>query len=229
MLNSSKHHKQVAYEQAIAFRKRGFTYTEIAKICAVSRSTVSKWLAKEGFSQEITVRNKIRANKANSERIKLINKARKAERTKHYQAVLHQAEIEYKHYRHYPTFITGLALYYGLGDLKDPNLIRLSSARPELHLALITFVQEYLGVLRGDIRFWLALYKEHEPVACLKYWSKQTKISVSQFYKHQTINKRGNSKTALQFGFGNTIIGDTLLKKKLLHWIKLLEKEMKKK
>ena len=47
-------YKQAAYEQAVAFRKRGFTYSEIAKICNVSKGTVSNWLRHETFSQDPT-------------------------------------------------------------------------------------------------------------------------------------------------------------------------------
>lgn len=229
MSDSITHYKQNAYEQAVVYRKRGFTYTEIAKICGVSRGTVSKWLANEGFSQEVASVNKKRAYTANSKRLKLVNKARQAERNKQYRAILHQAETEYKHYRHSPAFSVGLALYFGLGDLNNPTVIRISSSRPEIHQTLIIFIQEYLGVFKKDIHFWLALNKEHDPVVCMKHWSKHTKLSIGQFYKHQTIIKGVNSKATLQFGCGNTIIGNTLLKKKLLHWIKLINQEVNKK
>lgn len=223
----SKYYKQEAYEQAVALRKRGFTYTEIAKICGVSRGTLSKWLAGEAFSKTVTILNKQRANKANSSRIKLINKARQAERLKHYKNILRQAETEFKHYRHSPLFISGLMLYYTVGDLGASTPIRFANARPELHRLMIIFSQEYLGIAKADIHFWLTLHKEHDPVVCLKYWSKQIKLSIGQFYKQQIVPKRTTRKNPLQFGYGNTIIGNTLLKKKLLHWVKLLEAETK--
>ena len=49
--------KEEIYKQAVEFRKRGFTYSEIAKICGVSKSTVSNWLSKKKFSKEIAKDN----------------------------------------------------------------------------------------------------------------------------------------------------------------------------
>ena len=60
----------------------------------------------------------------------------------------------------------------------------------------------------------------------MKYWSKKTGISVAQFYKSQVIEGRSKKRT-LHFGVGNTIIGSTLLKKKLDLWISLALKEWK--
>jgi transcriptional regulator with XRE-family HTH domain len=227
MSDSRGHYKKEAYEQAIAFRKRGFTYSEIAKICGVSRGTVSAWLATEPFSQKIAASNRAQATKANTERLKLVNKARTAERTAQYKEILRLAETEYKHYRSSPTFVAGLTTYFAVGDMTDPHVIRLTNARPELHRFFITFALEYLGCAKETVHFWLLLYPTHDPVVCMKQWSRQTKLSVGQFYKHQVVKPRGKNKETLQFGVGNTIIGNTLLKIKLLHWIKLLEKETK--
>ncbi len=225
MLVSRGRYKKEAYEQAIAFRKRGFTYTEIAKICAVSRGTISNWLAKEPFSQVVAETNKKQAAKDNKERIKLVNKARNAERATKYSEVLHLAETEYKHYRTAPAFVSGLMIYLAEGDMNDPRVIRLSTSRMELQQIFIRFVTEYLGVNIKTIHFWLLLYPDLDEIKCMKYWSKKTGLSVSKFYKNQVIAGRSNKPT-LHFGVGNTIIGSVLLKKKLVHWIELAKKEL---
>ena len=227
MIVSRGRYKKEAYEQAIAFRKRGFTYTEIAKICAVSRGTVSNWLAKEPFSQVVAETNKKQAAKDNKERIKLVNKARNAERATKYNEVLHLAETEYRHYRTTPVFIAGLMIYLAEGDLSDSRKIRLSSSRIELQQIFIRFITEYLGVDKKTIHFWLLLYPDLDEIKCMKYWRKKTGLSVGQFYKNQVIAGRSNKPT-LHFGVGNTIIGSILLKKKLLNWIELASKELKK-
>ena len=48
------------YEQAV-LRKRGFTLAEIAKYCDIAKSTASKWLKEEAFSQAVTTQNAKRA------------------------------------------------------------------------------------------------------------------------------------------------------------------------
>ncbi len=71
-----RHYKQDAYDQALAFRRRGFTYSEIAKICNVSVSTLSNWLAHEPFSKQVAHDNNDKAIAQNTKRLALINKAR---------------------------------------------------------------------------------------------------------------------------------------------------------
>lgn len=225
MTVSPGHYKKEAYEQAIAFRKRGFTYTEIAKICGVSVSTVSAWLKPLPFSVEITAQNKARASQENKKRMVSINKARTAERAKQYDQVVRMAETEYQNYRHSTLFVAGLMLYISEGDSTNPRLIRLTNSRPELHKIFIKFIQTYLGVEKSAIKFWLLLYPDLDEVLCMKQWSKKIGISVAQFYKNQVIQGLSHKQT-LHFGVGNTIIGSTLLKKKLHRWVELSLKEL---
>lgn len=220
-------YKKEAYEQAVAFRKRGFTYTEIAKICAVSRGTISNWLAKEEFSRQIAKTNMERAYKDNVGRIKLVNKARNAERNTQYKEILRLAETEYKHYRSNPLFVASLMLYANVGDKKLSNLIRIANNEPKFHNIFVRFALDYLGVEKPSIHFWLLLYPEHDEVKCMKHWSRKINITVGQFYKNQVVTNRSN-KQPLHFGVGNTIIGNTLLKKKLLFWIELFLKDLQK-
>jgi transcriptional regulator with XRE-family HTH domain len=218
--------KQEAYKQAISFRKRGFTYTEIAKICNVSRGTVSNWLRTESFSQVIAKENMAKAAKENKKRLALINKARVVERKEQYVHTLKTAETEYKHYKHNPLFVAGLTLYLTIGDTTDPRRLRITSARTDLHRLFITFTTEYLGVDKKDVRFWLLLYPDHDEVTCMKHWCKKTDLSPAQFHKNQVVSGRSQHNT-LHFGVGNTIIGSTLLKQKLQLWLKLFSKEYK--
>lgn len=227
MVVSRGKYKREAYEQAVAFRKRGFTYTEIAKICNVSRGTISNWLAKETFSVAVAQTNKKQAAKDNQVRIKLVNKARNAERATKYSEMLKHAETEYKHYRSSPLFTAGLMVYLAAGDMTDPRVIRLSTSKIELQQVFIHFAVEFLGVDKKTIHFWLLLFPTHDPVTCMKQWSKKTGLSVGQFGKNQVVSSK-SSKQTLQFGVGNTIIGNILLKKKLLRFIALATKELQK-
>ena len=220
-------YKKEAYEQAIAFRKRGFTYTEIAKICDVSRGTISNWLANEDFSKQVAKTNKEIAYKENVGRIKLVNKARNAERGTQYKEVLRLAETEYKHYRSNPLFTAGLMVYESIGDKKPGSLLRITNSNPELHNIFIKFAFDYLGVERNRLHFWLLLYPEHDEIKCMKRWNRKINVTLGQFYKNQIVINRGN-KEPLHFGVGNTIIGSTLLKKKLLFWIELFLKDLQK-
>jgi len=227
-MSKGRHYKQAAYEQVIAFRQRGFTYTEIAKICNVSRGTVSNWLHPEPFSQLVAEANKKRAIVDNTKRLALINKARVSERKQQYVTAERTAVTEYQHYRASPLFVAGVVLYMTEGDLDHPHLIRLSNSRADLHKLFISFARSYLGVEKTAIRCWLLLYPGLTEEDCLKYWSKQIGVPLTQFHKTQTVKGR-HTKQILHFGVGNTIICSTLLKRKLQKWIALAKKDLIKK
>jgi transcriptional regulator with XRE-family HTH domain len=212
-------------DQAIRLRERGFTLQEIAKVCDVSKSTISKWLAGSDISARVTKQNKRRAGLANVSRLKLINKARNIEREKKYQEAVKEAEVSFKHYRKDPLFIAGLMLYIGEGDNKDRAKIRIANSRTSVHRIYIDFMVAYFGIERSKIRFWVLLYPDLSEGACMKYWSKALKLPYSQFYKNQVIQGKSKKRT-LQFGVGNTIIVSTVLKYKLNRWIELAEKDL---
>jgi DNA-binding transcriptional MerR regulator len=211
-------------EQALAFRKRGFTLEEIAKICEVSKSTVSKWLKNNAFSADITKQNKRRAGQENAKRLKLMSKTRTTERRNRYLEIERSAETEFKHYKRDPLFMAGLMLYEAIGDTTDERMIRLSTSRMSVHRTFISFALEYLGVSKNKIKFWLMLYPSHSEEACMKKWHKATTLPYSQFYKNHIIQGK-SSKPTLHHGVGNTIIGSTVLKRKLNRWLELVAKE----
>lgn len=212
------------YEQAVQFRRRGFTYSEIAKIVGVSKSTVSNWLAKKAFSKKVRTDNSLRAARDNVKRIGLVNKARTAERKNRYTEAIASAETEYVHYKKDPVFIAGLVAYVCNGDVHDDSRIRITSSDPLVHMVFLQCVHAYLGVEKESVHFWLLLYKGHNEKKCMTYWSKKMKLSLAQFYKTQFVQQKVSNE-GLQHGSGNTIIGSTVLKKKLLRWIELYRKE----
>jgi len=220
-------HNEEAYLEAKRLRIRGFTYAEIAKICNVSRGTVSNWLRHEEFSQRIATENKRRAVAENTKRLASINKARTTERKRQYADVERSAQTEYKHYRHNPLFTAGLALYLAQGDMSDSGTIRLTDSRVELHQLFVRFLVEYMAVEKPLVRFWLLLYPDHDEVVCMKYWCKKAGLSPAQFYKNQYIQSRSQTKST-HHGVGNTVLASVLLKKKLLAWLLLLQKDVSK-
>ena len=212
-------------ELATYYRKRGFSYSEIAKIVGVSKGTLSAWFAKKRFSKEVAQVNMAKANKENVKRISLLNKSRQKEREKIYKAAVKQAEVEYKHYKSNSLFIAGLMLYVGEGDNKHRRLIRIANARMDIHSIFIRFAIDFLGVDKSSVRFWLLLYPDLVEKDCVVAWNKVLKLKTEQFYKHQVIEGKSNKRT-LQYGIGNTIISNTVLKLKLNRWIELAIKEI---
>ncbi len=216
--------KSAQFTKAVELRKRGFTYEEIAKLVGVSKSSISNWLSRETWSVRVRENNQKRAARDNSKRISLLNKARTNQFEKLYTEAEHSAKTEFKHYKANPLFIAGLMLYVSLGDQDPTHPIRLSSARLEAHRIFIRFVQEYLGVPREKIRFLPFLYPSASAVSTLERWAKTIRLPASQFHKYQVIPNI-HSKQPLRSGVGNTIIGGTVLKRKLIVWVKLASRE----
>jgi predicted transcriptional regulator len=215
------------FAQALQFRKRGFTLEEIAKICEVSKSTVSKWLKNNVISEGVTKQNKKRAGRENAKRLQLMSKTRTRERALRYKEVEQSADVEFKHYKKHPLFIAGLVTYASIGDITNEHSIRLTTARMVAHKTFMTFAVEYLGVPRNKVKLWLILYQDHNEEACMKKWHKATTLPYAQFHKNQIIKSKPKHKT-LHHGVGNTIIGSTVLKHKLIRWIELMQKELTK-
>lgn len=211
------------YKQALIFRKRGFTYEEIAKICGVSKSTVAHWCRGKRFSKQVAKDNASRAAKENAKRVGLLQKARQAERKHTYLAAETAARTEFKHYCTNPLFIAGVMLYAASGDRKDMSRIRLTTNQMDLHRIFITFLQEYLGVPKVNIQFWLLLYQDQDQKKLTQQWAKRIKLPASQFGKTQVISQTSKG---LHAGTGNTIIGNTVLKRKLSVWVDLALKEL---
>lgn len=211
------------FKQAVEFRKRGFTYSEIAKICDLSKGTVSNWLSKKSFSKKVAKHNSLKAIRDNKKRLSLINKAKKAEREVRYKEAVRSADTEYRHYQSSPLFIAGLAVYQSAGDLTSHSNIRLTSNRADIHRTFIRFAEEYLGVEKKKIHFWLLLIGEASLERSVRFWTRQTGLSLAQFGKTQFVNPKSKS---LHKGTGNTIIGSTVLKLKLNRWIELATKEL---
>jgi transcriptional regulator with XRE-family HTH domain len=217
--------KKAEKTQAIELRKRGFTLREISKYTNVSVSTISLWLKDEAWSARITIDNQKRAARDNSKRISLLNKARSNQFKKLYAEAERSAVTEFKHYKHNPLFTAGLMLYTALGDATADHQMRITSTRMDVHRIFISFATEYLGVPRETVRFWLSLYPDLDPEKCSRTWSKALRIPLSQFHKYQVIEGRSKKRT-LHSGAGNTIIGGTVLKKRLLKWIQIAMKEL---
>ncbi len=214
-----------AKQKTEELRRRGLTYTEIAKYTGVSVSTVSAWLADKPWSVKVKEENQKRAARDNSKRISLLNKARGNQYKKMYAEAERLAVLEYKHYKHNPLFIAGLMLYVGEGDNTDNHVIRIANSRMDVHRIFIKFSTEYLGVPHEKIRFWLLLYPDLDEIKCIKAWSRKLGLSVGHFHKNQVIEGRSKKRT-LHFGVGNTIIGGTAMKKKLLKWIEIASKDL---
>lgn len=213
------------YEEVVQFRRRGFTYSEIARIVGVSKSTVAKWLKEKDFSKRVTEDNAARAAKDNRKRMRMLNKTRANEHKRLRSETKRSAELEYKHFKQSPLFIAGVMAYLSHGDMQKDGPIRLTTTNQDVHRIFCKFMREYGGISSEDIRFWLLLYPDCSETACERRWLRALKLTKQQCYKHQRVAGTYRTKT-LHHGVGNTIIGNAILKQRLCTWVALASKEL---
>ncbi|MEX2340857.1 MAG: hypothetical protein WD605_00880 [Candidatus Paceibacterota bacterium] len=141
------------YQKARDFRKRGFSYTEIAKIVGVSRGTLSNWFGKQSFSKKVRVDNEVKARRDNVKRISLLNKARDKERAKQYISAKKTASTEFKHFKSSSLFLLSLGFYGAAGDIKHATQIRFPNQRATTHKIFRKFLVEFLGAEKSKIYY----------------------------------------------------------------------------
>lgn len=211
-----------SYALAVDLRKRGFTLAEIAKVCDVSKSTVSKWLKNKGFSADATKRNAARAAAENGKRLSLMAKARGTEARRRTNDALSSAKVEFENYAEIPAFRSGLMVYLAAGNRESLHKIQLSHSDVDVHRQFHSFLERFLGLERTRIRLLLHLPKGSKVSTVQQHWQRHTKLAVNQFYKPQIATHA--RKKPLRFGVGNTIIASTYHQRKLVEWVELARK-----
>ena len=80
----------------------------------------------------------------------------------------------------------GLGLYWGEGNKKNKNTIRLGNTDPGIVNKFIEFLLVILGAKKDKLRFGLQIFSDMPADEVLKYWLKQLSgygINRSQFFK----------------------------------------------
>ena len=80
----------------------------------------------------------------------------------------------------------GLGLYWGEGNRRNPNSIRLGNTNPSLIRKFLEFLIVILGINKNKLRFGLQIFSDISPQGALNYWMdelKTFKIKRDQFHK----------------------------------------------
>lgn len=214
--------KEEFKRKAWELRKEGKSYNSIRKELKVSKSTLSYWFQYLDWSREVKNKNAKEIEKISTNRIILLNKAKKKLSLERHENMKKEAMEEFEKYKDNPIFIAGLMLYLGEGDksIKTGHL-RMGNVDPYVLKIFMKFIIMFCSINKEKIRFWLLCYPDHDIEKCLNWWSESIKISKDQFYKTQVIQGRHKEKKLL-YGVGNITITSTFLKTKVLKWIELM-------
>jgi len=75
----------------------------------------------------------------------------------------------------------GIGLYWGEGNKKNKNSVRLGNTDPALINAFMDFLIKLYGVKREDFRFGLQIFTDIDTAEALEYWTKCLGVNASQF------------------------------------------------
>lgn len=176
--------------QAKILRRKGLSLNEISHKLGVSKGSVSLWVRNEHLSasaqkrlQNKKTKGQKAAAKANIQ--KRVNKEKEAEllATK----TLSNLKMDY------PTSMTLCALIFWCEGGKRPGSgVEFTNSDPDLVRFFVTLMRELFDLDETKFRICAHLHNYHDQEKQLMFWSKHTKIPLSQFSK--TYNKPNTSK-----------------------------------
>lgn len=171
---------------------------EISRIFNYSERTVNYWLAKYGIKKRsISEAMYIKYN-PNGDPFKIIDKPRTIE-----EAILYGL---------------GLGLFWGEGNKKNKNSVRLGNTDPNLIRNFLDFLIKIFRIDKDKLKFGLQIFSDIDTKKALKFWIdelKQFGINKNQFFK-VTVTKSGsigNYKEKSKYGVLTVHFGNTKLKK----------------
>ncbi len=212
--------------RSIELREAGYSYSHIASVVGVSKSTLSSWLAGVPYTPNAETVAKIGAALAASGAAQARRKLCSLNEA-HEEAANDLGEISKRE-----LFMLGLGLYMGEGTKSTRN-IRFSNANPSIVKLIIRWFHEVLGVPVSHLRIRLHLYPDSNEGECIHFWSRFTGIPPLQFFK-SAIDVRRDKKwekaRKLPFGTAHLSInslGDrrfgVFLARKIVAWSDLVQ------
>lgn len=112
----------------------------------------------------------------------------------------------------------GLGLYWGEGNKKNKNSIRLGNTDPSIIRRFIEFLIKILGIKKSKLKFGLQIFSDISKKKALNFWLKELSsfnVSTSQFFKVTITPSRsiGNYREKSKYGVITVHFSNTKLKK----------------
>ena len=211
-------------ERILSLRKKEKSYAEIASILSISKSTVAYWIGDNPESKkikDILTRKNISKSRR---RIRNVIKASKEKWAAWAKEAHEEAVKNFPALAKNPLFIAGIMIYWGEGDSKPKNPLRISNTDPRMIKLYVEFIKNILKVPEEKIRLGLIIYPDLSDTECKNFWAKITNLEKTNFMKTQYI--RGYHPTKrLSHGICMVVVNSRQQKIKLLEWIDLFYKK----
>ena len=183
-------------QKALIMRQKGMSYSQIKEKLGISKSTLSGWLYNMPLSPK-----RIRELQADSPiRIEKYRNTMRAKREARLNQVYKKFEKDIGSFSKRDLFIAGLFLYWGEGTKTQKTSVVLTNTNPAMLKFFIRWLKLF-NVKRKDLKIKLHLYSDMDIKKSIDFWSKELKISKSQFTKPY-IKKTTFSSITYKNGFG---------------------------
>lgn len=163
-------------ERAVELRKQGYSYNLIGQEIAVSKSTLSLWLANVPYTPNSAVINRVRGSILHALEWHRKNKKQSLEKA-HDAAVRKLGALSPNN-----LFMLGLGVYIGEGS-KTRDLVRIINSDPQVICLAIRWFEESFGLNKEHFSLAIHLYPDNNIGEALTFWSNVTGIPLSQFGK----------------------------------------------
>lgn len=206
--------------KAQSLRKSGVSIKEIQKRLGVSRSSVSLWVRDIKLTKEQL--KKLYLNKRTGglkgSIIAAMNKIKAREELT--QRLLKEGIKEIGSLSKRDKFITGVAMYFAEGDKGDKN-VSFSNSDPRAIKFMVDWLRNFCEVPEKKFRISLYIHDNLDERKAKNFWTKLTKISLSQFRKSYIVknNPRRLRKVKHIFGVLRVTVSNVNLGRKIKGWV----------
>lgn len=213
-------------QRATKLRQSGISYKKIVERLGVPKSTLSDWFSGKAWSEDIKRKNIVVAKpiwRANIKKLVAFNRHRSQQAVmKHRRA----AKKEFIALCDNQLFIANLMLYWGEGTSHgDCSLVKLTNTNPRMIRLFTQFLIRICNIPKDRIRVGIIIYPDLNKKTCENFWSKVTKIPLTQFHKTQIIHGRGGARK-LNYGICMVQVINRGLKERILLWIPMIERRL---
>ena len=213
--------KEIAFEM----RRSAKSYNDISKYLNVPKSTLSGWFSSIDWSNDIKNTLNEYALEHHVYHLKNLSKDRGDKLRDIYEEAQKEAEEEFMFLKHNPLFVSMIMYYWGTGDKSHKNRCSLSNSDPNMLRLFTLFLEKVCGVEKAKIKAWILAYPDTDHIKAFEFWSKSVGVWPTNFTKTITV-KGKNQKLKLPFGVCYIVVSSSYLKRKMVKWMDLLNKEL---